>query len=526
MVGKSKNEEKGKKEEKLVRQLHSLERKVLPLIAEGEMFAEIVRKTGLQEVEVMRALQWLANKKLIEVEVNEKKMIVLGENGKIYQKEGLPEERFLNQLVKGKEMSLTEIKKKAELSDEEAKISIGQLKLKGFIEIIKGKELSFKITALGEKQAKQKSLERAFLEEKFPLDLGEITPEQKYALDAFKKRKDIVRQEKKKTRKVKLTALGREVKTGLGKVKGKVLDRLTPEMLKKGTWKKKKFRAYDIKINVPKVYATKFQHYRSFLEEVRQKFLAMGFTEMFGPLVESDFWDMDALYMPQFHSARDIHQAYYVKEPDYGKLNKKLVKNVKAAHENGFKTGSKGWRYEFDEKRTHRLLLRTQGTALSARQLAAKDLKIPGKYFAIAKCFRYDVVDATHLPDFYQTEGIVLNEGLNFSHLKGLLKMFAEEFCQTDQVKIVPGYFPFTEPSAELFAKHPELGWIELGGSGIFRPELTKPLGVDVPVIAWGIGIDRVGMFNMGIKDIRDLYSHDLNFLRYREKEEKRKEEK
>jgi phenylalanyl-tRNA synthetase alpha chain len=147
--------------------------------------------------------------------------------------------------------------------------------------------------------------------------------------------------------------------------------------------------------------------------------------------------------------------------------------------------------------------------------LASKELQIPGRYFSIARCFRYDIVDATHLSDFFQTEGIVVEEGLNFSHLKGLLRMFAEEFAQTDQIKITPGYFPFTEPSAELHAKHPELGWIELGGSGIFRPEVVKPLvGREVPVLAWGIGIDRIAMFNLGIKDIRQLFSHDLQFLR------------
>ncbi len=194
---------------------------------------------------------------------------------------------------------------------------------------------------------------------------------------------------------------------------------------------------------------------------------------MLGPIIETEFWDMDALFMPQFHSARDIHAAYYVKEPKYGKVNEKLLEKVKASHEIGKGTISKGWQYKFDINKTKQLILRTQGTALSARMLASKDLKIPGKYFAIARCFRPDVVDATHSADFNQVEGIVVEEGLDFRHLKGLLRLFAEEFAQTDQIKITPAYFPFTEPSAEIHAKHPELGWIELGGSGIFRPDLV-----------------------------------------------------
>ena len=118
------------------------------------------------------------------------------------------------------------------------------------------------------------------------------------------------------------------------------------------------------------------------------------------------------------------------------------------------------------------------------------------------------------MPDFNQVEGIIVEEGLNVRHLFGLLQMFAKEFADTDEIKLVPGYFPFTEPSVELFAKHPELGWIELGGAGIFRPEVTKPLGVNVPVLAWGLGIDRIAMFKLGIKDIRQLFTHDLDVLR------------
>jgi len=132
----------------------------------------------------------------------------------------------------------------------------------------------------------------------------------------------------------------------------------------------------------------------------------------------------------------------------------------------------------------------------------------------MVRCFRYDVIDATHLADFNQTGGFVIEQGIHFGHLKNLLRLFAEEFCQTDQVKVKPSYFPFTEPSAELLVKHPDLGWIELAGSGIFRPEMCLPLGVSAPVIAWGIGLERLAMFKLGIKDIRQLFSPDLDFIR------------
>ncbi|MBW2999962.1 phenylalanine--tRNA ligase subunit alpha, partial [Candidatus Woesearchaeota archaeon] len=435
----------------------------------------------------------------------------LSKNGLEYLKKGLPERRFLNALAK-KAMSLGEVKKAANLEPQELNACIGVLRAKAAIGIEKG---VISLTEQGKKLAEKESLEEKFLKKlsKGPVKLSDLSAEEKFALEILKKRREIININLVKIRKIKLTELGKRV-TKIKITKVKLADRLTSDMLKKRTWKNKNFRAYDVKINVPQISFGRKQHYRSFLDYVRQKFSSLGFKEMYGPIVETDFWNMDALFMPQFHSARDIHQAYYIKEPKYGKLDNKIIEKVKQAHENGFGTGSKGWKYAFDVKRTKQLLLRTQGTALSARTLASKELQIPGKYFGITKCFRYDVIDSTHLPDFFQTEGIVVEEGLNFTHLKGLLKLFAEEFAKTDKIKIKPAYFPFTEPSCELMAKHPDIGWIELGGAGIFRPELTRPLGVNVPVIAWGMGIDRIGMFNMGIDDIRHLYSHDIKFLR------------
>jgi phenylalanyl-tRNA synthetase alpha chain len=181
--------------------------------------------------------------------------------------------------------------------------------------------------------------------------------------------------------------------------------------------------------------------------------------------VESEFWNGDALFMPQFHAARDIHDVYYVKTPTHAKeIQQPYLDNVAAAHADGGNTGSRGWAYEFDRDFTRRLILRSQGTVLSAKQL--HKAKIPGKYFGIARCFRYDQVDATHGADFYQTEGIVLGDEVNLQTLLGLLKMFAEEVAGAEEVRYVPGYFPFTEPSIEVHIKHPVLGWFELGGRG------------------------------------------------------------
>jgi phenylalanyl-tRNA synthetase alpha chain len=255
--------------------------------------------------------------------------------------------------------------------------------------------------------------------------------------------------------------------------------------------------------------------YCTFLARLKDKLASLGFEEFDGPLVETDFWNCDALFMPQFHSARDIHDVYHVKEPSRARsIEQPYLDQVAATHENGWKTGSRGWGYGFDRDFTRRLVLRSQGTVLSAKTLP--HARIPGKYFGVVRCFRYDKVDATHLADFYQTEGIVLGEEVNLRTLLGLLKMFAEEVAGAKEVKYVPGFFPYTEPSVEVHIKHPTLGWFELGGSGIFRPEVTEPLGVKVPVLAWGLGIDRMAMMSTGIKDIRELFTPEIESVRTR----------
>ena len=497
---------------KLAESINLFERKVLKVLDNFSSFHDIVKVTGLKDVEVMRALQWLQNKNIIKINEEQKDLVFLDENGRKYLKEGLPEKIFLEVLEKP--MLISDIQKKTRLSNEEITVSLGVLKSKVAIEIEKGKEMIVSVTDHGRHLLKHGFLEEQFLKEHFPREVISLNEEERFMLENLRKRKKIVRVGLSKIINAELTETGKKLLKE--KIEEGLIERITPALMKTGAWKDKKFRRFDIKINVPQIFAGRKQHYRRFLDEVRLKFIALGFEEMTGPTVETEFWDMDSLFMPQFHSARDIHQCYYIKEPKYDKnLPDKVVKNVKSSHENGFNTGSKGWRYEFDLKKTQRYVLRSQDTSISARTLSSKELEIPGKYFQIARCFRPDVIDATHLPDFNQVGGFVIEEGINFGHLKALLRLFAEEFAETDEIRIKPSYFPFTEPSAELQAKHPEFGWSELAGSGIFRPELVKPLvGREVPVIAWGVGLDRLAMFKLGIKDIRLLFSHDLKFLR------------
>jgi phenylalanyl-tRNA synthetase alpha chain len=455
--------------------LHDLERKVLKALKKGlSSIQELIKETGLKEDQIRRALSWLKFKNLVKIERDVAKQIALTTLGKKYLKADLPETILLN-LAKAKKA----INDVTELTKDELNAALGVARSMDLINIQKG---ILNLTKKGEQYLKkdQKEILKLIYQGKAKLDDA----------NAFIRRGIANMSEVKKTS-YSLTNLG-------AKIAGNV--RVGAE------------RRFDLG-SKQVFHIGKKQPYLQFMDFVKDKLVSLGFKEMRGNLIENEFWNMDSLFMPQFHSARDIHDVYYVKNPRLSKpITPKFLRKVKKAHEQGI-AGSKGWNYKFDVEKTRRMILRSQGTSLSIRQLA-NEPEIPGKYFAMAKCFRYDVIDAQHLPDFYQTEGIVLGDNVNFKTLLGLLKMFAKEIAGAKKIKFASGYFPFTEPSVELFAYHPKLKWIELGGAGIFRPEVTAPFNVDVPVLAWGLGIDRLAMLKLGYKHIKDLYTTDLKKLR------------
>ncbi|MBU0471439.1 MAG: phenylalanine--tRNA ligase subunit alpha, partial [Nanoarchaeota archaeon] len=497
---------------KIIKKLHSFERKALPHIKNEITISELAKKSLLKEVEATRAIQWLYNKNLVEIKEETKEIISLDENGNKYLKIGLPERRFLE--ASAKKNTITEIQKNAELEKDELNICIGSLRKKAAITVSKDKELIITLTAHGRDLLKKEFLEEKFLKEKFPLEMNSLKDEDKFSYDNLISRKKILKKELKKIKKISLTKLGEEL-VKKGDSKKEYLDRLTPEMLKKGFWKNKMFREYDININVPKVFAGKRQPYSEFIEKVREKVVSMGFVEMTGPIIELEFFNFDALYQPQNHPARTWSDTYKIKDPKKGVLPpKNIVQAVKSVHETGGKTGSKGWDYKWNEDVASQLMPRSHDTAISPRFMS-KGVKIPGKYFSLVRCFRPDVIDATHGVEFNQLGGFVVEKNLSFKDLLGLLKDFTIEMTGAEEVKFFPDYFPFTEPSVQISAKHPEFGWMELAGAGIFRPELTEPLGIKEPVIAWGFGIDRLAMLKLGISDIRELFSQKLDFLRF-----------
>ncbi|NMB66688.1 phenylalanine--tRNA ligase subunit alpha [Candidatus Woesearchaeota archaeon] len=495
--------------EKIIESLNTNEKKVLDNIKE-ERIENIVKKTNLDKTSVLRALEYLENKKIVILEHLKIKIVDLGINGLIYKKKGLPERRLSEKILEKKILNLNEINKELDLSEEEIKASIGALKNKALIEIKNGKLI---LNANGEEIIK-KTLEEKFLEE-LPLNLSDLTPEQKYALKILEKRKNIITIKEEDNIKIKLTKLGEEVEKEKSNFK-ELIENITPNLLgKESNWRGKKFRRYDVTSKLPEIYGGKSHFVNQAIEYAKKVWIDLGFKEMEGNIIESSFWVFDALFTPQDHPAREMQDTFFIRGKTGELPEKRIVEAVKKSHEQGIE-GSKGWNYQWKEDESKKLVLRTHTTAVSSYMLSKiKKEDIPCKYFALGKCFRNETADWSHGFEFNQTEGIVIAEGLTFRNLLGYLKEFFKKMG-FEKIRFIPSYYPYTEPSVQIdvFNKDKKQ-WFELGGAGIFRPEVVIPLlGENITVLAWGPGFDRMIMDYYEIKDLRELYKNNINQLR------------
>jgi phenylalanyl-tRNA synthetase alpha chain len=399
-------------------------------------------------------------------------MYELTEEGRKYLEEGLPETNLMKELERKK--GLKELKKIVSNFN----IALQWAKKNGWVRIDKGKVIV------------EKKPERYELKE----SLENMKHASKEQLNVLLKR-GLIRE------------IRDDVEKEAKKYVGKEINNIHPSLLKTGLWRKTKLKKYNVKAVGKKVYPGKIQPYQKFIMKVKERLVELGFREMTGPIIETEFWNFDALFQPQNHPSRDWTDTYSLKNPIFGRLpERKLVEAVKKYHE-----GS--WGYKWDEKKASKLTPRAHDTAISPRYLS-KGVEIPGKYFNLVRCYRPDVIDATHGVEFNQLGGFVIGKDMNLKNLLGLLKMFAVEFGGAEEIKFYPDYYPFTEPSVQISMKDRKIGWVELAGAGIFRREMTEPLGIKEPVIAWGIGIDRLAMCALGVNDIRDLFSQNLNWLR------------
>ncbi len=334
------------------------------------------------------------------------------------------------------------------------------------------------------------------------------------ALPFLAKRKNFLVVKERTRREVRLTSAGHALlKEG---VQGrKKVTQLTPELLADGGWREVDLQPYDVTLAAKKQYPGKEHAFQRTLDRVRRVFLEMGFTEIVSPWVESSFWDFDALFQPQDHPARDMQDTFYARRPGHCALPAEaVVERVKATHETGGDTGSTGWQYRWNRELAHKPVLRTHTTAATIRALAQHTQGEPGKYFIIGPVFRRETIDYKHLPVFHQVDGIIVDPTASLANLVGTLTAFYQKMG-FPKVKVVPSFFPYTEPSAEvhLYLESRE-DWVEMGGSGIFRPEVTLPMGVTDRVLAWGLGLERLAMFVHDVKSIGELFFATMPWLR------------
>ncbi|MCI4346665.1 MAG: phenylalanine--tRNA ligase subunit alpha [Thermoplasmata archaeon] len=465
---------------------------------------EVAAATGLSPETVRGGLQRLRSKHLTVVDEQHAERLVLTKRGEDGLARGLPERRLLDRIFALGRPARPEELAAEGLGPEELPVAIGVLRRHGLL--AEGSPFSLR-EGVGPgtvELPEERTLAAA-------RDGAEVPSEEANAL----KRRGLLAVERATTRLWSPSEEGGRLPLGDGSRPEE--GALRSERLRDGSWREVEFRPYDVRAPVPYLQGPAPHPYLAFLEEFSELLVGLGFTEEDGPLLETEFWNNDVLFMPQEHPARSVHDVFSVRGVEGRLPDPHLLLRVAAAHEGRPLSGeteplSVGWRAPFNAEISRRPVLRSQTTSVSARFLASRP-RPPFRRYCLGRSFRPDAVDARHHVEFDQCEGILGEEGTSMRELIGMFRALAEGIG-IRELKIRPSYFPFTEPSVEGYVRHPRLGWMEVLPGGLLRPEVLRPLAVEVPVAAWGIGVTRLAMVALGVNDIRELYGDDLDRLR------------
>jgi len=454
--------------------LHDIEKQISKLLQSTPNLTEeqLAHETKLSMDQIRRGVEWLRQKSLADVRDSTSISYSLGKNGLDALKNGLPERRLVN-LVKDGPKTFDEVRSSLQGPDFNA--AIAHAKKNDWINIEK--------TDTGSKI----SLKQEPTESQDEHVISLIDKSQKPRPDLVKslmERPDFIIQHEEKTKTVSLTETGKNIDL---------------EKLDSG--------AIDVEADVPHVHAARIHPLKDTINEIRETFVHLGFTEILGNLSQSSFWNFDALFTPQDHPARELQDTFYLKDLNAKQLaTPTQIKNVSNAHK-------KGWRYYWDIQEARKMVLRTHTTCVTIKYLADKKPD-EARIFSLGRVFRNEKLSFKHLAEFNQVEGIVVGKHITLRDLMGIQKEFYRKIGLT-KVKFWPTFFPYTEPSLQSMVYNEKLGkWIELFGMGIFRPEVTKPLGITKPVLAWGGGIERIAMLKFGVDDVREFYNNNLSWLR------------
>ncbi|GAB6148265.1 phenylalanine--tRNA ligase subunit alpha [Stetteria hydrogenophila] len=461
---------------------------------------EAARILGVPESTIESLASLLSSKNLLSVETRSVKRYRLTERGEEALRRGLPEEELLAVIEEhGGAAPVEEASRR--LGGQ--RLAAAMRGLAGLVRVSSrdGVKVVEATGDLGEARRRIERLKRVLAEV-----AGGKEPSDREALAELLKRR-LVAEEELREKRIRLLGDPESILSHVVASTG----RITSSMLADGSWSRVHLARYDVRAEPPRVYPARLHFLQEFIEEIRDIMKEMGFTEVKGPLVEVELFNFDLLFQPQDHPAREIHDTLRPKLPPVSFEEKlaDMARRVRRVHE-------RGWGYKWSAEAAGRRVMRSQMTSVSARLISGmiygEPPAEPMRFFSIGRVFRRDPADARHLPEFHQLDGVEGWSGYTFRDLLGTLKEFAERVGL--EVKFKPAYFPFTEPSVEGYARLPDGRWIELFGAGLFRPEVLEMAGLDYPVGAWGMGIERLAAAYYGVPDIRKLYTRDVSEIK------------
>jgi phenylalanyl-tRNA synthetase alpha chain len=480
--------------------LHPIERAILKVLSQGDYgsIEQLATAAGLSADQARRGVEWLKFKGLIALDESSTFSISLDAEGRGAAKFGLPERRLVRAIKEGND-TMAKVLARGAIKDEEVNAAVAGARRNQWIQFGEGGTISANQVQQSPEEIALARLARGGADE------SQLTSQEKEGLALLKRRPGyILAGEQKKTR-ISITDTGRAILPIIETEKTRE-RRLTPDLITSGRWKDTELSALDVEAPAPALFAGRRHPLVDIIEEVKEIFVGLGFSEIDGPVVQSSFWNFDALFTPQDHPAREMQDTFYISgQTQPIPATKDQIRKVSAVHKSGWG--------RWDSSEAQRLVLRTHTTPVTLQHLASGSPE-SARFFSVGRVFRNEKVSYKHLVEFHQVEGVATAPKVSLRDLMGLQKEFYARMG-IKKVKFWPTFFPYTEPSLQSMVYNDRLQkWVELFGMGIFRPEVTRPLGIKNPVLAWGGGLERIAMLRFGLDDVRDLYGNKLSWLR------------
>ena len=490
---------------------HPIERSILNSLSNNDHVGahSLAASAGLSIDQIRRGIEWLKFKNLISIEESSTQRVFLASEGMEATKKGLPERRLVNSLKEGN-ITISQVLASGAIENEEINAAIAGARRNQWIQLVEGKMVPTPL-------AVNRSPEETFIENLSRgggVQISKLTEEEKHVLELLKKRPNYIEIKEEKESRISLTEAAKQRIIPTLTQEKKVESRLlTTDLITSGKWRETNFSGLDVQAPAPIVYPGRRHPLIEIIEEIKEIFIGLGFSEIEGPIIQSSFWNFDALFTPQDHPAREMQDTFYILGAQIQAPSPPSIPASKVQISKISRVQKERWKGQWDVQEARRLVLRTHTTPVTIQHLAKVKPDV-GRFFSVGRVFRNEKVSYKHLVEFHQVEGVSTSKEASLRDLMGLQKEFYAKMG-IKRIKFWPTFFPYTEPSLQSMVYNEKLEkWVELFGMGIFRPEVTKPLGIKNPVLAWGGGLERIAMLRFGLDDVRELYGNKLGWLR------------